>query len=402
MTKTTSPLVSVIVPVYNVEQYIDECLSSIVSQTYENLEIILVDDAASDESGKKCDLWAKKDKRIKVVHKAKNEGLNYARREGVKVSKGKWISFIDSDDLVNESYISDMYEVARTKKVDIVVCRNQRFREKNEIIPHNETEDIILLKDKLQIFKHAFVNSPDTKVFMITGWGKLFERSVIEKIDWSLSNSRANEDELEAIQFYNIQKRGVAIIKKVLYYYRDNPNSIMNKPYTNIYRRKNFSRFEWLEELYKITNEYLGKNNPYEDEILYHNVLLNLLFLNKDITKGVFTDRDAEIFIKNAYPKIAKYQKIATKYPLQHEEKRAYNAIISGGLYSFWHDDRRKLQEAYDYNQTLQQYNAELQQEVRDLQQHVKNLENSRSYRLGRAIVSPYTEVKRLLNISRK
>lgn len=401
MSQSTSPLVSLIVPVYNVEDYIDECLSSITKQSYHNIEIILVEDAASDGSAARCDHWAKKDNRVRVIHKTINEGLNFARRDGVRASSGQWISFVDSDDIVNQDYIQSMLEVAIQDKVDIVICRNQKFVSSDKIDYASRSEGVKTISDKDKIIRHALVNSPDPDVFMITGWGKLFSHSIVQKIDWDLSNARSNEDELEAIQFYDIQERGVAIVKKVLYYYRDNPNSIMNKPYTNVYGKKNFSRFEWIEELYKTTNKYFGKSNPYVDEILYHNVLLNLLFLNRDITKGVFTDSDAEVFIKNAYPKITEYKKIATKYPLKYEEERAYNCIAGGGgLYSFWHDDRKRLYAAYKHSAELQRHGEELQKHNATLQKQVNELENSKAYKLGRAITKPYVRIRKLLRRS--
>ena len=90
-------LITIVVPVYNVENYLDKCVDTIVNQTYTNLEIILVDDGSTDSSGKKCDEWAEKDCRIKVIHK-ENGGLSDARNKGIDVATGKWIGFIDSDD----------------------------------------------------------------------------------------------------------------------------------------------------------------------------------------------------------------------------------------------------------------------------------------------------------------
>ena len=92
-------LLSVVVPVYNVEKYLDRCIKSIINQTYKNLEIILVDDGSVDTSGKICDKYAFKDKRINVIHK-ENEGLSEARNTGVKLSKGNYITFVDSDDIL--------------------------------------------------------------------------------------------------------------------------------------------------------------------------------------------------------------------------------------------------------------------------------------------------------------
>ena len=99
--------VSVIVPVYNVEKYLDECVNSIINQSYSNLEIILVDDGSSDTSGQKCDTYKAVDNRIKVIHK-KNGGLSDARNVGIEIATGEYISFIDSDDYVSEIFIESL------------------------------------------------------------------------------------------------------------------------------------------------------------------------------------------------------------------------------------------------------------------------------------------------------
>ena len=104
MTKKLNSLVSVIVPIYKVEDYLDECVKSIVDQTYKNIEIILVDDGSPDHCPQKCDKWAKKDLRIRVVHK-QNGGLSSARNAGLDVAKGEYIAFVDSDDFISPDYV---------------------------------------------------------------------------------------------------------------------------------------------------------------------------------------------------------------------------------------------------------------------------------------------------------
>ena len=108
MTKASKePLISVIIPVYNVEEYLDRCLESATLQTYKNIEIILIDDGSTDNSGKMCDEWAQKDKRIKVVHQ-ENKGVSASRNRGICEAKGKLISFIDSDDEAYSDYLETM------------------------------------------------------------------------------------------------------------------------------------------------------------------------------------------------------------------------------------------------------------------------------------------------------
>ena len=112
MTKVSKePLITVVVPIYNVEDYLNKCIESIVNQTYKNLEIILVDDGSPDNSPKMCDDWAKKDKRIKVIHK-ENGGVSSARNIGIDKSKGEWITFVDADDWIEKTYIEDMYNIS--------------------------------------------------------------------------------------------------------------------------------------------------------------------------------------------------------------------------------------------------------------------------------------------------
>ncbi|ASW11170.1 glycosyltransferase family 2 protein [Lactobacillus delbrueckii subsp. lactis DSM 20072] len=117
-----SPLVSVIIPVYNVEEYLDKCLNTVIHQNYKNLEIILVDDGSTDNSGDKVDEWAKRDNRIVPLHQ-NNQGLSAARNMGLDNSHGSWIVFIDSDDYVSENYISTMLQTAQKDNTDLVICQ---------------------------------------------------------------------------------------------------------------------------------------------------------------------------------------------------------------------------------------------------------------------------------------
>ncbi|MDD6812335.1 MAG: glycosyltransferase family 2 protein [Lachnospiraceae bacterium] len=119
------PLISIIIPVYNVEKYLTRCLESVVAQTYSNLEIILVDDGSTDNSGKVCDKYQEIDSRIKVVHK-KNGGVSDARNEGIDEACGEYIAFVDSDDWVTRNYIENMYAILVKNSCDIAICDVKR------------------------------------------------------------------------------------------------------------------------------------------------------------------------------------------------------------------------------------------------------------------------------------
>ena len=116
-------LVSVIVPVYNTEKYVDKCIESIVFQTYQNLQIILIDDGSTDLSAEKCDAWKEKDKRVVVIHQ-KNKGVSAARNIGINKSTGKWIVFIDSDDCVEKNYVERLALLNTIWKTKVSCCQS--------------------------------------------------------------------------------------------------------------------------------------------------------------------------------------------------------------------------------------------------------------------------------------
>ena len=130
------PLVSVVVPIYNVELYLKECVASILSQTYKNIEVILVDDESPDLCGKICDDYAAMDGRIKVVHK-KNGGLSDARNAGMKVATGDLITFVDSDDYISKNFVKILFEAMSENNSDIAIAnmkRTSRRDDKNTVI----------------------------------------------------------------------------------------------------------------------------------------------------------------------------------------------------------------------------------------------------------------------------
>ena len=126
-------LVSVIIPVYNVEGYLNDCLDSVINQSYQNLEIVLVDDGSVDNSGTNCDEYAQKDKRIIVIHK-KNEGVAQARIDGFKRSSGELVMFIDSDDYVDLDYVEKLVSPFEQYEIDLSICNNSNV--KNGVISH--------------------------------------------------------------------------------------------------------------------------------------------------------------------------------------------------------------------------------------------------------------------------
>lgn len=173
----TNPLISIIVPCYNVEQYLPQCLDSILAQTYTNLEILLVNDGSLDNSGKICDIYAIKDHRIKVIHK-KNGGLSDARNVALDIATGEYVTFIDSDDTVMNDYIECLYSLIIENNAQISITTSNWFYEgeKPIIDKKNNILQQIFTKDE------ALIEMFYQKSFDTTAWGKLYLRTLFNDI----------------------------------------------------------------------------------------------------------------------------------------------------------------------------------------------------------------------------
>jgi glycosyltransferase involved in cell wall biosynthesis len=171
--------ISVIVPVYKVEKYLDKCIESIINQTYSNLEIILVDDGSPDNCPKICDNWAKKDNRIKVIHK-KNGGLSEARNYGLNEASGNYVGFVDSDDIISQDMYEKMFKLLNDTKADISVCKFKRFKE-NEVLKFNNNDDDINFYTKDKALESLLVDKLTSHIC-----NKLFKIELFENIEFPI------------------------------------------------------------------------------------------------------------------------------------------------------------------------------------------------------------------------
>lgn len=172
-----NPLISIVVPVYNVEKYLRQCLNSILNQTYKNLEIILVDDGSPDNSGNICDEYARNDKRIRVVHKT-NEGVGAARNTGIDMSSGNLISFIDPDDYIENDFYEYLYFVMNSTHSDIAYCSYRKVSEDGSFMTQPKGVD----DGHVEVFscKEATINLlRDRKDFKVYIWNGLFKKELI-------------------------------------------------------------------------------------------------------------------------------------------------------------------------------------------------------------------------------
>lgn len=255
-------LISIIIPIYNVEKYLDKCIKSIEKQTYQNIEIILVDDGSPDNCGEMCDKYAQADKRIKVIHK-KNGGLSDARNEGVKISTGKYITFIDSDDYVEEQYIELLYKAIIQNNTEISQCGINEVNEEEKLINEiGEKEDKV--KSTLKMLEELYYGKWENTVV----WNKMYKRSLFNDIKFPIN--KIHEDEFTTYKIlYKIKK--VSIIKERLYNYRKNSESITGKKFNS--RRLDFliaieERLEFFQKnkevkLYNLTLKCYLENIRY-------------------------------------------------------------------------------------------------------------------------------------------
>lgn len=215
------PLVSIIVPVYKVEQYLDECMQSIVNQTYHNLEIIVVDDGSPDSCPKKCEEWAARDSRIHVVHK-ENGGLSSARNAGMQTMHGRYVSFVDSDDIIESDMIEIMVDDIRQQHASIVVCGSTTVGEdgatylKHRILQSRKYNPEEAVKELL----YGTENIPNT------AWGKLYDVSLFTGGDSLRYPDGLNSEDyyFNAIAYW--RSACVYVDSRRKYRYRVRPESI--------------------------------------------------------------------------------------------------------------------------------------------------------------------------------
>lgn len=212
-------LISVIIPVYNVEKYVKRCLDCIIAQTYRDFEAILVDDGSTDSSGKICDEYALKDSRFKVIHK-KNGGLSDARNEGIKYSSGEYIAFADSDDMVSPDFLLRLYTAAKATGADMTICKEIMFSNEAELpAPTTPSEAVVITyADYIRdVYKHHPTYIPT--------WNKLYKRKIFDGVLFPVG--RLHEDSYTT-PICAEKSEKIAVISDVLYYYYRNADGIIH------------------------------------------------------------------------------------------------------------------------------------------------------------------------------
>ena len=222
--------VSVIVPVYNVENYLIECLDSILQQNFDDMEIICVEDCSTDNSLQVLQQMSSKDERIKIIYHSENKGLSAARNSGIACARGKYILFVDSDDVVKENAICTLYETAEKYNTDVLYFDYMKFygdtlQEKDDV---KQDETLNHLVNKMYSGKEFFCASISAKKPFVEVWRQFLRRDFLLNRNITFLDGILHEDNL--FSFYvSMSAQRVYYIDDILYCYRQRQDSIMAK-----------------------------------------------------------------------------------------------------------------------------------------------------------------------------
>ena len=231
-------LVSIVVPVYNAEKYLNKCISSLVQQTYRELQILLVNDGSIDRSGEMCRQWAEKDPRVTVIDQ-ENHGQGHARNRGVELAKGKYICFVDADDSILPEFIEKLMTGAKRHDADISLCRESRFGKRDR----NDREWILNGEEGLSLMF-------EQTLFDTAPWGKLIRTELVKQAP--LPENTLYED-LAGVYKWFLAAQKVVCYDLGLYRYTVNPQGISCRRFDE----RNFEQFRIIQKIYK---ELYGKS----------------------------------------------------------------------------------------------------------------------------------------------
>lgn len=275
------PKVSIIIPCYGVERYLDRCMKTVVNQTLKDIEIILVDDSSPDRVPEICDEWAKSDNRIKVIHKEKNEGLGFARNTGLDIAKGEYVAFVDSDDYVDITIYEQLYNASEHGIFDAVFCGLKQETINGSYLRINDFKDIKTF-NKHELYKTAlsFINKTDLceneRLFMSV-WHSIYKRNIIESYHIRFYSEREilSEDLPFQVEFC-LKANKIKFIPQHLYYYCLNKSSLTHKFAVNKFN----AAFNLRTLLLDITKDYIEGRALIDSEFYsrIRNMLTNFIF----------------------------------------------------------------------------------------------------------------------------
>src|SRR5699024_2762769 len=302
--------ISIIIPVYNVEDYLERCLKSITSQTYKNLEIILINDGSTDRSGELCDIYKKKDSRIEVIHK-ENSGQSAARNMGLDIASGDYIAFVDSDDWIEEGIYEHCINLFGSYDCDVIdfECQFKNSYSEKTILNNNEQIEVNEGKEILR----AYLKKGQTRKAPFTVWRKIYKSNLFNSIRFP--EGKINED---IVTNYKLLFKCNKIIytKKIGYFYfQDNVSTTRDE-----LKKRDFDLLDASEELVRLT-----ENENYKDIKYLANVKLARSYftlLTKIAYYGVADEiKDEKKITKDLTKSLRSNLKLLVKSPMPLNRK---------------------------------------------------------------------------------
>lgn len=315
--------VSIIVPIYNVETYLKQCLDSLINQTLKGIEIICVNDGSTDNSLAIIQEYAQRDTRVVILSKD-NGGLSSARNAGMKIAKGKYIGFVDSDDWVDLGMFEKLYNKAISKDADIAMCAVNCVNEMTQEIENNDT--YFQLGCFSEKFNDIVFNHRDTKDFLfdisVTAWNKIYKKELIEKYNIAFPEGLIFEDNPFFYATYFIAEN-VIIVRDSLYYYRINRND-------SIIKKANKKFFDVVKIMDIIEETLINQHlfEEYKNDFLKYKIntiLYRFSQIQKDYQKEFF------YIIKRNFDKIN-----LSKYTLSLTNSYYYADVILIQTNNYW------------------------------------------------------------------
>lgn len=271
-------LISIVVPIYNVDKYLDNCLTSLIKQTYENIEIILVDDGSIDNSAYICDTWLLKDSRIRVIHK-KNGGLSDARNAGIRIAKGVYITFVDGDDSVDTDMIEYLYLLQKKYSVDISICSHTIVTDDKKCVNLGER-----YSEKIMGVEEALDRMLCEAGYSVSVCGKLFKRELFNHVKFPVD--KLCEDNGTTYKLFD-QVTSLAYGPKGKYYYYKRENSIM----TSSFNLKKMDLIILVDEMVEYLEvKYPGLHNSLEKKQISSRFSILRQILFSQYFKSSYTD----------------------------------------------------------------------------------------------------------------
>lgn len=297
------PEISIIVPIYNVEKYLTECLNSILDQTFRNFELILINDGSTDCSGIICDEFAGNDSRIRVIHKDYS-GVSSARNTGVAIAKGNYIGFVDSDDRIDKDMYKRLFELSRDTGSDIVVCKLGREIEGRII--NNYSKDFVLEMDHINGLKELFKGY----LFRFSLCNKLFKRSCFENIKFP--EGRIHEDLATTYKLFANATKSV-FTDYVGYIYIKRENSIL----TSNYHEKRLEAFIAWDEILSYMIEHYPELSDYYFASFVYAIIDHVHFIFDQVESTIEQKKyvlTLQKYVRKYFNKSLRNRRVSLKY----------------------------------------------------------------------------------------